>query len=153
MSGQKPNISADDVKEASEYIQKYWKALKRHNTIDNGTLIGLPNPYIVPSDSNSHFEFNEQYYWDSYFTVLGIDDEKLVTGMLENLTHQFNTFGLIPNANRYYFLSRSQPPILTSFIFHVYEKYGKSKSWLKKHITISQEGILKCMDVEYASPQ
>jgi alpha,alpha-trehalase len=139
MSGQNTKLQNHDVQATLDYVNSHWETLQRKNPKDNATLIGLPHPYIVPGTAQGNFSFDEQYYWDSYFIALGIDDEKLVTGMLENLIYLFETFGLIPNANRYYFTSRSQPPILTTFIFHVYDKYNKPKEWLKKHIQVAQK--------------
>ncbi len=131
-------LKAEDIADAVEHIDDYWKKLTRKTSPSNSTLIGLPNPYIVPSSGNDQFAFEEQYYWDSYFTCLGVDDEDLATGMLDNLIYLFTKFGLIPNGNRYYLTSRSQPPILTSFIFHIYEKYHKPNSWLAEKITVAK---------------
>lgn len=131
-------LEKKDVTDAVSHIKNYWSTLKRKSTSENSTLIALPNPYVVPSAGNDHFAFEEQYYWDSFFTAIGINDEKLVEGMLDNLIYMFEQFGLIPNGNRYYLTSRSQPPILTTFIFHVYDKYNKPKSWLKKKIDIAK---------------
>lgn len=128
-------LTLNDVKPAIDYIDGYWKVLTKTTDKKNSTFIPLPNPYVVPSPvGNKNFAFEEQYYWDTYFTALGIDDEKLVCGMLDNLIYLLNTFGMIPNGNRYYFTSRSQPPILTTLIFHIYDKYKKPKSWLKSHM-------------------
>jgi len=126
---------------ALAYIDAYWDELVHHNAEDHGTLVGLPYPYIVPSsDPNAYFHFEEQYYWDSYFTALGLNDVKhqsLVEGMLENLIYLFKRFHLIPNASRMYFTSRSQPPLLTSFIFHVYDTYQKDVTWLSEHMAVA----------------
>lgn len=127
------------TKEALSYIESYWPKLERHRTHDNGTLIGLPHRYIIPSLGRGDFEFFEQYYWDSYFTVLGIDDETLACGILDNLIHLFGRFGLIPNASRMYMMSRSQPPVLTSLIFLIYERFGKNLAWLKEHMVVAEE--------------
>lgn len=136
-------INQADLKRALAYIDDYWTTLERTHKEDDGTLVGLPYPYIVPATAaSSGFQFEEQYYWDSYFTALGLHDEKhrvLVEGMLENLLFMFRRFGLIPNASRMYFTGRSQPPLLTSFIFHVYETYHKDKSWLKQKMAIAEE--------------
>ena len=113
------DLSLSDVQPALDAIEGYWQTLTRKSTDENSTLIALPHPYVVPSAGNDHFSFEEQYYWDSYFTSLGIDNEELVSGMLDNLIYLFENFGLIPNGNRYYLTSRSQPPILTTFILHV----------------------------------
>jgi len=131
-------ITKDEAEDACLHVGELWQKLTRKTTKANSTLIALPNPYIVPSPGNDHFAFEEQYYWDSYFTALGINDEQLVSGMLDNLIYLFENFGLIPNANRYYFTSRSQPPILTTFIFHIYDKYKKPDSWLQKRITVAK---------------
>ena len=132
------SLTKNDIEESINHIDSYWKTLTRKTTATNSTLIALPHPYVVQSTGNDNFSFEEQYYWDSYFTAVGMDNEKLVEGMLDNLIFMFEQFGLIPNGNRYYFTSRSQPPILTTFIFHVYDKYGKSSSWLKKRIAVAK---------------
>ena len=136
-------ISARTRDRALSYIDAYWNQLGRHNTEDRGTLVGLPYPYVVPSsDPGANFQFEEQYYWDSYFTALGLTDKKhqsLVEGMLENLIYLFTRFNLIPNASRMYFTSRSQPPLLTSFIFHVYDTYQKDTNWLRDHMAVAKE--------------
>jgi alpha,alpha-trehalase len=123
------------VLEARAYIADYWKELIRENTEDKDTLIGLPHPYVIPAkgSKDSTYAFEEQYYWDSYFMALGLTEPKyqpLVEGMLDNLLFLLKRFGLIPNASRMYFTSRSQPPLLTSYIFLVYDRYGKNKAWL-----------------------
>jgi alpha,alpha-trehalase len=134
----KINLNKKELNEALDFINDHWKQLKFKHGSDAGSLIGLPHPYIVPSvDKNSPFSFKEQYYWDSFFIALGLQYAKkqtLVEGMLENLLYLLNRFEMIPNANRMYFLSRSQPPILTTYIFHVYDTYNKSPEWLADHI-------------------
>lgn len=132
-------LTIDDVSETLKFIKTYWKTLTVKATPTNSTLIGLPHPYVVPSTGDDSFVFEEQYYWDSYFTALGINDEKLVCGMLDNLIYLYEEFSMIPNGNRYYLTSRSQPPILTTFIFHAYDKYKKPKSWLKKRIEVAKK--------------
>jgi alpha,alpha-trehalase len=74
MPGSKANtLTPEDVREAREYIEKYWKKLRRQNTKDDGSLIGLPKPYLVPASEEGHdFDFDELYYWDSYFMVQGM---------------------------------------------------------------------------------
>lgn len=128
---------------ALEHIESHWAELHRHHTEDHGTLVGLPFPYIVPSaEPESTFQFEEQYYWDSYFMALGLTEKKyqmLVEGMLENLIFLYKRFHLIPNASRMYFTSRSQPPLLTSFIFHVYDTYDKDEAWLSEHMKVARE--------------
>mgnify|MGYP001236563940 CR=1 FL=1 len=107
------------------YIEHYWPRLIRHNARQQGTLIGLPRPYVVPSDGAM---FQEMYYWDSYFMALGLVDtlhELLIVDMVENLAFLYRRFGVIPNASRYYFLSRSQPPFFTALTWLAYEVLRK----------------------------
>lgn len=131
-------VNQTDLKKALKYIDEHWTILTRQHNQDEGTLVGLPYPYIVPAaGQTSDFRFEEQYYWDSYFTALGMTDLKhqvIVEGMLENLLFLFRRFGVIPNASRMYHTSRSQPPLLTSFIFHIYDTYDKDQTWLEPRI-------------------
>lgn len=139
----KIEISTEDVKDAREYIDNYWEKLKRFHPKDDESLMGLPKPYLVPSyDPNNEFDFNELYYWDSYFMVQGLLDEEnkeLVLGILQNLLSLQKKFRSIPNASRTYLTGRSQPPFLTSFIFDVYDAYRLDNKWLKTVIDIAQD--------------
>ncbi len=135
-------LSETDVEKARAYIANYWQKLIRFHPNDDESLFGLPKPYIVPAYSPSHeYDFNELYYWDSYFTVQGILDDQhkdLVVGILEDLVALFNHFKIIPNASRTYLTGRSQPPLLTSFIFDVYDKYRMDHDWLGKMMRVAQ---------------
>ena len=78
------------------------------------SLIPLPNPYVVPGG-----RFREIYYWDSYFTMLGLiasGRADLVRSMLDNFAYLVRTVGHIPNGNRTYYLSRSQPPYFGAMV-------------------------------------
>lgn len=136
-------ITAEDVRPAREYIEKYWANLERFHPKDDESLLGLPHPYLVPAYEEGHdFDFNEMYYWDSYFMVQGMLDaehKKLVMGMLDNLIHMQKRFGAIPNASRMYLTGRSQPPLLTSFIFDVYDTYKLDKKWLAEKIAVAKD--------------
>ncbi len=116
-------VSEKDLNSVLKYIEDYWPKLVRTHKTDVRSLIGLPNPYIVPADGDV---FQEQYYWDSYPIVRALINHpkysKLAIGMVDNLLYLVKRFGIIPNASRYYFLSRSQPPVLSSMVFLVYEK-------------------------------
>jgi alpha,alpha-trehalase len=139
----KPNLTAQDVAEARRYIDKYWKKITRFNPKDDGSLVGLPHPYLVPSYAKGHeFDYDEMFYWDSYFMVQSILDaehKELVMGMLDNLIFMFNRFKIIPNSSQLYMTSRSQPPLLTSLIFDVYDAYKLSDKWLAKNIEVAQQ--------------
>jgi alpha,alpha-trehalase len=131
------------LEKAKAYIDAYWTRLQRYHPNDEGTLIGLPHHYIVPADDpRAKFRFEEQYYWDSFFTAVGLQQaqhQQLVEGMLENLLYLLQRFGTIPNASRMYFTGRSHPPLLTSFIFHVFDTYKKDTAWLETHIKQAQQ--------------
>lgn len=130
-------LTKKDVQPALRHINDGWHRLMRTAPKSSSTLIDVPNPYIVPSVGKKGFVFEEQYYWDSYFTSLGITSQKMIEGMLDNLLDLFKRFRVIPNANRYYFTSRSQPPIITTFIFSVYERFDKSDAWLRDKISVA----------------
>ena len=138
----RPPLNAQEVVAARQYIAGYWKKLTRFNPKDDDTLIGLPHPYLVPAYEKGHeFDFNELYYWDSYFMVQGILDEQhkeLVLGIVEDLLNLFERFRIIPNASRTYLMGRSQPPMLTSLIMDVYAAYNMDKKWLARAIKIAK---------------
>jgi alpha,alpha-trehalase len=94
-------------------------------------LLYLPYPYVVPGG-----RFNEMYGWDSYFTQVGLvrDDEMaLAKNMTDNFLYQIEHYGKILNANRTYYLSRSQPPFLTQMILNVYRKQHNI-DWLRSSV-------------------
>lgn len=132
-----------DVVTARNYIDKYWQRVTRFHPKDDENLVGLPRPYLVPSFEEGHeFDYNELYYWDSYFMVQGMLDtehQELVTGILEDLLYLFKRFKIIPNASRIYLTSRSQPPFLTSFIWDIYENFQMDKKWLKDAISVAEQ--------------
>lgn len=136
-------LTPSEVAEARKYIADYWHKMQRFHPKDDESLLGLPKPYLVPSYSaKTGFDYNELYYWDSYFMVQGMLDEEhkeLVMGILENLTALFNRFKVVPNASRTYLMGRSQPPFLTTFIFDVYDAYRPSDKWLKQAINVAQK--------------
>lgn len=90
-------------------------------------LLYLPNPYVVPGG-----RFNEMYGWDSYFIQAGLlrDNElALAKDMADNFLYEVKNYGKILNANRTYYLGRSQPPFLTQMVLGVYNKTHDRK-WL-----------------------
>lgn len=135
--------TADEVVEARRYIEKYWKKLERFHPKDDESLVGLPKPFLIPSYQENHeFDYNEMYYWDSYFMVQGMWDEHhkdLILGIIENMIYLFNRFKIIPNASRLYLTSRSQPPFLSTLIFEAYEKFNLSPKWLMDHMAVAED--------------
>ena len=97
-------------------------------------LLFLDHPYVVPGG-----RFNEMYGWDSYFIIRGLLRDgrvDLARDMVENFFFEIEHYGGVLNANRTYYLSRSQPPFLTSMILGVYEAdkaAGKNdQAWLER---------------------
>ncbi len=95
-------------------------------------------PFVVPGG-----RFNEMYGWDSYFEGIGLilDDRlDLAKAMVDNFCYQIEHYGKILNANRSYYLTRTQPPFLSSFIREVYaampDKEG-NKEWLTHSLSIA----------------
>lgn len=98
---------------------------------------GRPLPYVVPGG-----RFNEMYGWDSYFIALGLmahDQYDLAKGMLENTAYQIKYYGKMLNANRSYYLTRSQPPFYTPYLSAFYRRYAEclSENWLAEHLGIA----------------
>lgn len=106
-----------------EYISSLWPRLRREpaDSVPHDTLIPLAHPYIVPGG-----RFREIYYWDSYFTFLGLaetGDFAMIENMVRNFIHLQDRLGLIPNGNRWYFVTRSQPPFLSLMIKLLWERH------------------------------
>ena len=102
--------------------------------IDPAGLLYLPSKYVVPGG-----RFNEMYGWDSYFIIRGLVRDnriELARGMVENFFFEIEHYGAVLNANRTYYLTRSQPPFLTSMILAVYEAQKaaghEDRAWLEK---------------------
>jgi alpha,alpha-trehalase len=94
----------------SEHIDRLWDALTRSSATapEYSSLLPLPRPYVVPGG-----RFREIYYWDSYFTMLGLSQSgrhDLIEDMVSDFAYLIDTYGHVPNGTRTYYLSRSQPP-------------------------------------------
>ncbi|MFD3002573.1 alpha,alpha-trehalase TreF [Pontibacter toksunensis] len=106
-----------------QHIEQLWPILTRQPGADAGSLIPLPNAYVVPGG-----RFREIYYWDSFFTMLGLQasgETQLIQNMVDNFTHLINTTGHIPNGNRTYYLRRSQPPFYALMLRVLAQQKGK----------------------------
>jgi alpha,alpha-trehalase len=105
-------------------IEHLPKPIHQLGEVDTSTfqphgLLYLPNKYVVPGG-----RFNEMYGWDSYFIVVGLLRDgriDLARGMVENFFFEIENYGALLNANRTYYLTRSQPPFLSSMVLGVYE--------------------------------
>jgi alpha,alpha-trehalase len=98
------------------HIDALWSQLSRTTTSAPrwSSLIPLPKPYVVPGG-----RFREIYYWDSYFTMLGLLESgrgDLVADMVEDFAHLIDRYGHVPNGTRTYYLSRSQPPFFFAMV-------------------------------------
>jgi len=158
------SFKTDPNNNIEKHIDILWELLKRDSdTIRNSSLIPLPHSYIVPGG-----RFREIYYWDSYFTMLGLaksNKTELIENMVDNFAYLLNTYQKIPNGNRTYYLSRSQPPFFSLMVEllagikgdNVYVKYLPQllieyKFWMQgeENLTHSEtfERIVKMPDGE-----
>lgn len=121
-----------------EHIHSLWPHLTRQDSLngEDSTRIPLPKKYVVPGG-----RFREIYYWDSYFTMLGLCESGLTDialEMLENFGWLIKNIGFIPNGNRSYFLSRSQPPFFSLMIQllknHTLASWGSAEEF-KSHLS------------------
>lgn len=106
-----------------EHVDELWAVLERRNRVTRGSLLALPYKYIVPGG-----RFNEQFYWDTYFIMLGLASSgrwRQIEDMMKNYTHQIRKYGYIPTANRTYLLSRSQPPFFSHMVRLLASHKGK----------------------------
>ena len=97
------------------------------STIKVHGLLYLPEPYVVPGG-----RFNEMYGWDSYFTAVGLlldGERERARQMTDNHLYQVAYYGKVLNANRTYYLSRSQPPFLSRMVLDVYHA-TRDRKWL-----------------------
>jgi len=113
-------IAATEPKAESEpieaRIERLWDHLTRgpDTAVEHSSLIALPNRYVVPGG-----RFREVYYWDSYFTMLGLAGSgriDLIRDMVDNFAWLIDEIGFIPNGNRTYYCTRSQPPFFALMV-------------------------------------
>jgi alpha,alpha-trehalase len=98
------------------HIDRLWDELTRKTpeAPPYSSALPLPHPYVVPGG-----RFREIYYWDSYFTMLGLAEsgrQDLLTDMVRDFAYLIDTYGHIPNGARTYYLSRSQPPFFFAMV-------------------------------------
>jgi len=123
------SLSLPEDRDMQTHINLIWNYLQRESSSEQSeysTLIPLPYPFIIPGG-----RFREVYYWDSYFTMHGLLDEvhiSIAENMINNFKYLIDKIGFIPNANRIYYLSRSQPPFFTAMVDLV-SKYKNDERW------------------------
>lgn len=114
---------SDPQNTLKEHIDNLWPVLTRQpqDHIPWSSLLAMPQAYIVPGG-----RFSETYYWDSYYTMLGLAEsgrEDLMRCMADNFAWMIEKYGHIPNGNRTYYLSRSQPPVFALMV-ELFEEDG-----------------------------
>jgi alpha,alpha-trehalase len=107
-----------------DYIESLWPMLQQTTTTvpPYSTLLPLPYPYVVPGG-----RFREFYYWDTYFTMLGLEQDgqhAVAVGMLEDFAFEIGVYHHVPNGNRSYYLSRSQPPFFALMVELIAQRDG-----------------------------
>lgn len=140
------DFKSDPNRSAIAHVNALWPVLKRESDTykEGSTLIPLPKPYVVPGG-----RFREVYYWDSYFTMLGLVESGefgLIEDMLDNFAHLIQTVGHIPNGNRTYYITRSQPPFFSQMVKLLADHkgdgiYQQYKDALKKEYEFWMQGI------------
>ena len=120
-------INDTDKASVKSYIESLWPKLeKQPNNIALCSLLPLSHPYVVPGG-----RFREIYYWDSYFTSLGLNEsgrQDIIQSMILNFIDLQDTLGCIPNGNRSYFNSRSQPPVLGLMVEISLQNFEKNQT-------------------------
>ena len=111
-----PGYEIRSQESIGDYIARMWKVLQRQpdEAEAYSSLLPLPRPYVVPGG-----RFSEIYYWDTYFTMLGLERDgrhELALDMLENMASLIDRYDHVPNGNRSYYLSRSQPPFFSAMV-------------------------------------
>ena len=123
----------------NDHLQRLWPVLTRQPGAQEsvGSLLPLPQPYVVPGG-----RFSEVYYWDSYFTQLGLNvhgKTEVIGQMVDNFAFLIDTLGHIPNGNRSYYFSRSQPPFFALMV-----------GLLQQHDSTAVVKYLPALEREYA---
>ncbi|MGK2863612.1 MAG: alpha,alpha-trehalase TreF [Chitinophagaceae bacterium] len=116
-------FTSSEGRDVVDHIEALWPVLTRMPDEKKGSLIPLPFSYIVPGG-----RFGEIYYWDSYFTMLGLKASgkiQMIENMVKNFSHLIETIGYIPNGNRTYYIGRSQPPFFSLMVRLLSELKGK----------------------------
>ncbi|MGA1826216.1 MAG: trehalase family glycosidase [bacterium] len=134
-----PDMKIQVVRLPEDVTPEWVRSRNGYHGILSLALIRTPDgrwegmPFVVPGG-----RFNEMYGWDSYFEALGLLEDgrvDLAKAMVDNCVYEITYYGKILNANRSYYLTRSQPPFLTSMALAVYEHLSQdptSKEWLRR---------------------
>lgn len=133
----KISIQREDHLPIDKHIEKLWDELTRTAYEEKGTLLRLPKPYVVPGG-----RFNEFFYWDSYYIMLGLQVSgrlEMMENIIENCSYLIQTVGFVPNASRTHFLSRSQPPYFSLMLDLLFETAKDESIYIKYYDTLEKE--------------
>lgn len=128
---------SDAGRSITQHLEMLWPELSRVADETGSSLINLPNPYVVPGG-----RFREMFYWDSYFTMLGLAESgkvDMIEGMIDNFSFMIDKLGYIPNGNRSYFIGRSQPPFYASMVQLLADVKGDEAAVLIKYLPYLQQ--------------
>jgi len=124
-AGSGSHYATDPTQNVVAHIDTLWNVLRRGpDSVESrwSSLLPLPQPYVVPGG-----RFDEIYYWDSYFIMLGLEQSgrhDLAKEALKNFATLIDRYGHIPNGNRTYYLSRSQPPFFAQMVGLIAGEHG-----------------------------
>nr|XP_018912029.1 PREDICTED: trehalase-like [Bemisia tabaci] len=136
-------VTSSDYRHFLADLQQIWRTLLRKvapdvtENEDRYTLISIPYGFVVAGG-----QFNELYYWDTYWIIRGLylsDLPETAKGIIENFLYLVRKFGFIPNGTRVYYLNRSQPPLLPSMI-QTHQTYTGDTEFIFENLeTITEE--------------
>lgn len=141
---------SEDVQQCLDFIDAYWDQIILDPKDSRGDryLIPLLYAFLTPNaKENSHWK-RVMFYWDNFFMfrgLIGTRREWIIPQVVQNLAFLFKQFGIIPNANKWVYVNRSQPPFFSSMIFDAYsvlertEGEASTKAWLQEYIDVAQE--------------
>lgn len=133
-------IKNQDYQQWTYALNHIWKKLARKIKVDvklhpdKYSLLWVPNGFIIPGG-----QFRELYYWDTYWIVNGLllcDMKTTARGIIENIMSLVHRFGFMPNGNRVFYTSRSQPPMLILMALSYY-KATNDFNFIKTKIDVS----------------
>ncbi len=143
------DLAKIELRSLPEEVSDNAAAVRASQSGEPGLLV-LPEPYVVPGG-----RFNEMYGWDSYFIQVGLlqdGEDSLAKSMTDNFLYEIRNYGKILNANRTYYLTRSQPPFLTEMVLAVYRKTG-DKEWLRAAIPAIEKYYAFWMNAPHLTPE
>lgn len=131
--------SLEDIRNVRLFIKEHMGHTVKECKKDTLGYIALPKPYSVPSLSGAFQQ--DMYYWDTYFTNIGLisdDDFEQALNNVDNILYLIDKFGFMPNGSNVSYLNRSQPPFASMMVRDIYEK-SRDKIWLESACRILEK--------------